>query len=278
TLQVVLTIPSGSNCTFLSSRALWWAKRIKNLVVSGYGAKLTTTPNGGFFLGGSGQVQDSAHSARLATVSAGPSPVRLTSPAQSNLFTVGQYALITGFDLQGLWNVGYGYPSNPHFFEYALVTAVDRTAGVVTFAAPLKNTYKSTWPNYNSGSRFEIDSGGPATLYALDASWDTQVEYDGLTISTSSQPGGQIYSNGRSVTFRDVTVTDSQCLIPSQNLTWTAINVTMASCIMEADKLIGTMTFTGGTINAIDFQSSSIDLLVMDGTKVPGYIHGTPKK
>src|SRR5262249_39722203 len=41
TLQVHLTIPSGSVCTFLTGQAFWWAAGIKNLLVIGYGATLT---------------------------------------------------------------------------------------------------------------------------------------------------------------------------------------------------------------------------------------------
>ena len=43
----------------------------------------------------------------------------------------------------------------------------------------------------------------------------------------------------------------------------------MPGCAIEADKLVGTVTFTGGTVKAIDFQSSSTDLLVMDSTTSP---------
>lgn len=277
TAMVQLTIPSGSVCAFKSSQALWWAKGIKNLLVVGYGATLTNNGSDvpAFFLGGRGQYQDNRHSARLATVSAGSSKVQLLTPSQASLFTVGNYALITGFDLQGVWQTPYGYPTNPHWFEYAKVTSIDPTSGTVTFGAPLKNTYKSTWPSYNSGSQFEVDAGGPATLYALDPSWDTQVEYRGLTIS---QDKVQTYSNGRSITYRDVKFTGANCGVPTQNVLWQAINTDMSACNMEVDKLITSMVMDRVTINQLKFQSSSTDLLTMSNSTVISQMTGTPKK
>lgn len=277
TAMVQLTIPSGSVCAFTSSQAAWWAKGIKNLLVVGYGATLTNNGSStvGFFLGGRGQYQDNLHSARLATAAAGTFTVRLLSPKQAALFTPGNYALITGFDLQGAWQTPYGYPSNPHWFEYVKVASVDAGNGMVTLSAPLRNTYKSTWPNYNSGSRFEVDAGGPATLYALDPSWDTQVEYRGLTIS---QDKLQTYAVGRSVTYRDVKFTGPNCGIPTQNLVWQAINVDMPNCTMEVDKLITSMVLDRVKIYRMRFQSSSTDLVTISNSTVSSSMIGTPKK
>lgn len=277
TAMVQLTIPSGSVCAFTSYLGQWWTKGIKNLLVIGYGATLTNNGGSGpgFFLGGRGQISDNRHSARLATVAAGSSKVQLLTPTQASMFTVGSYALITGFDLQGIWQAPYGYPTNPHWFEYVKVTAVDSNAGIVTFATPLKNTYKSTWPNYNSGNQFEVDAGGPATLYALDPSWDTQVEYRGLTIS---QEKVQTYAGGRSVTYRDVKFTGGNCGVPSQNYLWQAINTDMSTCNMEVDKLITTMVLDGVTINHIKVQSSSVDLITIRNSSITSDMIGTPKK
>lgn len=287
--QVQLTIPTGKNCLFASDVALFWAKGIKNLLVSAYGATITSG-GGGFFLGGAGQIQSSAHSARLFTVSAGSSTVRLNPASASQpadnptlascvaLFTVGQWVLMTGFDLQGLWQAPFGFPSNQHFFEYVQITVINPVTGDITFSAPLKYTYKDTWPNYNSGSQFEVDNGGPATLYSLDPSWDTVVEYQGLTFAGPLTTVGNLYSNGRSVTYRDATFMNTITPIPSQNSSYTMINPIIGARIIEADKLVGTYEIDNGTIEGIDFQSSSIDTLIMTGTTLRSFIHGTPKK
>jgi hypothetical protein len=268
----VLTIPTGLTCTFKTWGAgSWFAKGIRKLTVSGYGATLSDNNGaGGFWLAGIGQYQDDKHSARLETVSAGSSSVKLKNLIQSSLFTVGRWALITGYDLQG-----YGFPTNPHYFEYVQIAVKDPSTGVITFASPLKNTYKSTWPHYSSGGAYEPDHGGPATLYALDPSWDTEVEYQGLTIS---RPNAQTYANGRSVTYRDVTFTGTGSGIPTQNMLWQCINCTIANADMEADKLVSSMVVTGSTIKTILFQSSSIDLFTMDRSTITGYLLGTPKK
>ena len=241
---------------------------IQNLLVLGYGATLSNNNSKTvwFQLGGHGQYNDKLHSARLATVAAGSSCVTLLTPSQTALYGVGNYALITGFDLQGTWQGhGYGYPSNPHYFEYVLVSSINAALGQICFRAPLKNTYKSTWPLYDPGGPYGVDEGGPATLYALHSTWNVQVEYRGLTID---QTQVQTYANARSVTYRDVTFTGSACAVPTQNLIWQAINVSMSGCSMEIDKLIGTVIMTGVTIYEIDFQSSSTDLFQMTGSTV----------
>jgi hypothetical protein len=274
TTQVQLTIPSGGVCAFLTSIGARWTKDIKDLVVQGYGSTLTDNGTGaGFHLGGIGLTGGSA---RLATVAAGELSVKLLTPSQSSLFSIGKYALITGLDLQGTWRgEGYGFPPNPHFFEYVQVTDINSSTGVITFKSPLKNTYKSTWPSYDVGGRFGPDQGGPATLYALDPSWDTISEYRGLTID---QPNRQTYSIGRSVTYRDVTFTGGYCGIPTQNLLWQAINTKMTRCAMEVDKLITEMVLDGVTIELVEFQSSSTDFLTMRNSIVTSAIMGTPKK
>jgi hypothetical protein len=251
---------------------MFWAEGIRNLLVLGDGATLSNHNSRSvpFQLGGRGQVNDNRHSARLSTVVAGSSCITLLNPSQSQLFSVANYALITGFDLQG-----YGYPTNPHYFEYVVISSIDSAIGRVCFTSPLKNTYKSTWPVYNIGNVYAVDEGGPATLYALNPTWNAEIEYRGLTID---QLQFQTYANARSITYRNVTFSGKACAIPTQNLVWQAINVSMADCTMEVDKLIGTIRMTGVTIREIDFQSSSTDLFEMSGSTVTHVIQGTPKK
>src|SRR5262249_50127376 len=146
------------------------------------------------------------------------------------------YSLMTGFDIQGVWKANYGYPPNLHYFDYVEVSSINATTGAVCFTTPLTNTYRSTWPHYADGSAFEVDQGGPATLYFLDPSWNTTVEYRGLRIE---QNNFQTYAVGKSVTYKDVAFTGGNCGVPTQNLLWQAINVDMTNCNMEVDKLNG---------------------------------------
>ena len=209
----------------------------------------------------------------MESVAAGSNRVTLLNPARVSLFAVGNYALMAGIDM-----MGYGYPINPYYFQFVKVTAVDAATGSITFAAPLTDSYKETWPHYNSGNRQSPDQGGPATLYELDPSWDTEVEYRGLTFA---MPAKQIYASGRRITYTDITFLDG-CPIPTQNEVWTAKNLTISvssSCsTIEADKLVDKLIFDGGTFRSIVFQSASINTFEINSTKVTGYISGTPKK
>lgn len=277
---VTLTIPSGAVCKFGasatngSSSSGRWTKGIKQLLVNGYGATLRNVSSG-FFLGGLGQ-GGVGTSARVATVSAGANLVTLLTPSQYSRFTVGNWALLTGFDLQGVWQGdGYGSPSNAHYFEYVKVTDINSSTGVVTFETPLRNTYRSTWPLYDAGGVLGPDQGGPGTLYALDPSWDTVAEYRGIAFD---QPLVPTYANGRSITFRNTTFTGGYGAIPSQNALWQAINTNMVDADVEVDKLVTEMVLDTCTIRILDFQSSSVDLLRARRLNVTNSMHGTPKK
>jgi len=254
---IELDIPSGSVCILTAEH---WEFGIKKLLMKGYGATL----KGKFFLGAPGMKTGPDFVGKVASVSAGATSVTLTNARDASKFSVGSWALMSGYDLQGRWGVDYGYPPNWEFMEYVRIAGIN--GSTITFTAPLKYTYLSTWPTFNRWN------GGPAQLNVMPPEWDTEVEYQGLHISMP----GQIYSNGRNITFTDVTFDDA-CDIPTQNKTWTYNNVTCGQ-IIEADKLVESVIINGGTLRGIDFQSSSIDLLQMNGTIVTGFIHGTPKK
>ena len=209
---IELDLPAG---TFLYGGAYdpWPFKGIKKLLVMGYGATLKvefTSSTGapvpyGIFLGGGGIFQATGHSARVENVAAGSNEVTLLNPAQVSLYRVGRYALMAGIDM-----MGYGFPINPYYFQFVKITAIDAATGSITFADRLTDSYKKTWPHYNSGNFQSPDQGGPATLYELDPSWDTEVEYRGLTFE---MPTKQIYADGRRIIYSDVTFL-SGCPIP----------------------------------------------------------------
>lgn len=264
---------SNSRCPFVG---------INSLLVYGTG---TAGLTGEYIsLAGQGLRQDNAHSARTATANAGDTCVTLLTAANASIFVSGRYVLMTGYDLQGIWNTSYGFPPNFHYFEYIQIASISSTLncdGVtsgasVRFTTPLVNTYKSTWPNFNSGTAFEIDSGGPATLYYLEASWNVSVEFRDMTLS---RPAAQIYATGRSITYRNIVFSDSgvRCGVPSQNQTWMAINSTFPACNVELDKLVTSVTFQGGSANIINTQSSSIDTLTISNMTV-AQLTGTPKR
>jgi hypothetical protein len=231
-------------------------------------------PPGGFSLAGAGTKSAGSstgtllYSARTSTVAAGSTSVTLVPPSQTSIFTAATYALMGGIDLQG-----YGYPQNLAVFEYVYITAINSITGVITLSAPLQYSYESTWPLWSSGDQFHQDQGGPATLFWLDPSWNVELEIDGAVISSA----GQTYTNGRSVTYNNVTFTGGNCGIPTQNQNWSVVNSTMIGCDMEVDKLVTNATLNNVTIHNIYFQSASVvDFTIENGSVVTGGVSGTP--
>jgi hypothetical protein len=262
TRSIKLTIPSGRICN-VSSTPNAFAQGIKNLVVSGYGATLISG-----WLGGLGIIPTSNNNSRVATVKAGATSVTLLNRRQSSRFRVGSWAVLAGLDTQG-----EGFPPNDAFFEYVKINAINAATGQITFSNPIRNSYKSTWPHYPPPTAY--DTGGPATLFALAPSWDTSVEYQGMTIISS-----QAYAKGRSVTFTDVTFncSGSGGLAPTENLNITLNNVTQ-HCQMEVDKLVDNFTINGGTFDQLYFQSSSgANVFTMSNNAAVSTLNGTPQK
>lgn len=191
------------------------------------------------------------------------------------LFPTGAKVVMTGYNIQYLWGNPYGFPSNQHYLEYKTVVSSNSSTHQVCFDTPLTNAYKSTWPQFSTGSAFEVDDGGPATLYRLSDTWETTQDYQGLTITDTT--GNSLVANGRTIKFTDATLVGGLCSVPSQNETFYYTNVTASNCTIEFDKMIGTVNIAGGTLRILNFQSSSIGRLNISGTTVTGQIFGTPK-
>lgn len=289
--QVVLTVPNGALCWFATAGSFIpgttlqnaWAAGIKNLIVEGAGATISSLGGVGFSLGGQGIVQVGltsrmGQSARIATVSAGASEIALTPTSFSagyiSRFPIGKWIMIGGLNTQALFVSAYGFPPNLNFFEWRQITAVNTGTGVIKLDRPLNNSYSSAWPEFNAGNgTFEVDAGGPATIYALNDSWSGTAEYRGLTISQE----GQTYAGLRNVTYRNVTFTGGHGGIPTQNETWSAINTTFDDVNMETDKLVGTMLMDRVTIKQIVNQSTSTDRFMMRNSTVTGRLDGGAK-
>lgn len=194
---------------------------------------------------------------------------------RTTLFNVGDYALATGWVLQAYWGGGYGFPSNQQYFEWRKVASKNSTTQELCFDTPLTHAYKSTWPRYNTGTAFEIDTGGPATVYALNQFWNATHEYRGFTYI---DPNSQNVAIGRSIKIKDVVMTGSHCIAPSQNLEFTWEGVTGASCNIEVDKLITVLNIINTTLSIIKFQSSSIDLVNLTNSIILNQMNGTPRR
>jgi hypothetical protein len=180
----------------------------------------------------------------------------------TSIFTVGNPVEMAGLDTQEVWQSPFGFPPNPQFWEYLFVASINSGTGQVCFTGALTNKYLSTWPRYNSGNQFEVDPGGPATLYSLDPTWDATVEFDNVTLGSP----GQIYSKNKSITYNNV-IFSGLCAVPTETMLWAAINSDFTSCgTVEVDKIIDTMVSTNSQFRIVLFQSASVKLFQVNNT------------
>lgn len=275
-----LTIPGGTY-PFLSTAASGgkdisiWPRGIKQLTIAGAGSSLTTIRLNGRQnqFAGQGQIQDGSHFGKIASVSAGSLTATLLTPADAAMFSVGQWVLVAGLNIQDIYSPpsipsGYGYPANLTVFEYVQISAINAGAGVITFSTALTKSYLSTWPQINIGNALEVNAGGPAGIYSLPSTWDTVLEYQGIRFE-DAVGGNQIYANGRSVTYRDCVFPNVPTPIPTQNQTWACYNCT-ATGDTEVDKLITYMIMDGCNWGRLSFQSSSVQLLTLTNSTITG--------
>src|SRR5215469_7361384 len=242
-----LTIPAGTYLISAGNQSLF--DGISNLTVNATGATLT----GGIFdICPGGMHQDNTHQARTQQANAGSNSVTLITPSQTSLFTVGQWALMTGLDMQGA-----GFPTNQFYFDYVLVSAINAGTGVITFTNTLTHTYLTTWPFNNGGGAFAPDYGGPATIYALRSQFNATFVFNGLTIA---QDLPRILS-GLDMTFNSCTCVAANGMFPTLAKSVVMSGCDWSNCGVEADKMVDTWSVTNGTnIATISFQSSSFNL------------------
>jgi len=220
TQTIRVNLPPG-NYVLDTQSARSFTKGIKRLVVDGHGASLS-------FLrpGGNGWPTDNLHSARIASVPAGSKTVKLLSRSDNSKFTVGGCVAVAAFDM-----MGWGYPQNPWYFEYLKVAAINPSSGIIKLDAELNNDYLSTYPLHSGGSPKSPDMGGPATIFAMDPSWDAEVIFRGLTFSQATQ---DIYGCARSVQYIDCKFSH-RSPAPSQGKHWKAIGCDLGPFV-EVDK------------------------------------------
>lgn len=295
---IELYIPPGKTCMFNSgfvsnnlvlsgikrSRLSFYGSSLKS--PSGNGWDLGPAPSGGAFCQ-KGLNEATGCSARINTVSAGATSVFINTNSYSGSlsslcarYTVGQWAAVTGFDLQGGYNSPYGFPPNPHFFDFVQITSKANctTTGEISFSTPLRYDYLSTWPQWNSGSATQADQGGPATIYAMGPWWGYEATVLGGTLDmTCNQCATK--TPGRLVTFKDITYTGSFCVWPSENKDITLDNFNGPSCNMELDKIVERVTFKNSpNLGGFHVQSSSVDDIIVDNVTIGSAIFGNGKR
>lgn len=237
-----------------------------------YSSGITFVANAGDGVCHNGLASTKGCSARTANAIVGDQQVTLLDTSLCGRFTVGNYAIMTGFATQSLYSAAsaFGYPPNFQFFDHVKVTSLANCAtglanGTVNIDRPLTNNYKSTWPNNAPGTTGEADQGGPATLYALPFWWDSEVEYRGGTMD--NRPN-QTNGAGRSTVYRNFTWLGSACAYPTIAISWTVIGGNWSTCDVEMDKMVTTATFTTYTGSKLNFQSSSPRYTIIDSSSI----------
>jgi len=276
--QINLTFPAG---TYDIPATPLWVKGVKDLVVEGPGVTIlnsATPPNDYMFLSGE-LLDDSADISRTSyfqTVVAGSSSITLVTPSESGRYAAGDWVLLVGNTTQKT-----GWPPNNAFFEYAQV--LTSSAGVVTFTAPLKYSYKSTWPYYGTGGPSDKNAGGPATIFGLSTSWPASFVWRGSPgsklIFGNTSSIRRFYANALFVRFQDAEFRSSAFgggIFPTASRDYYLANCAQ-SVKMECDKSIENLTISGGPYGNLWFQSSSgANLCTADD--ITADIQNTPKK
>jgi hypothetical protein len=243
-----LYVPPG---TYTSSTVFNFANTVgvagSQLVIDAYGVTFTATStsaqNG--WANNAGIGTDGTKEARISTVSAGASTVNLVTAGETSRFSVGQWCIVTGIDMQG-----YGDPPNFGIFEYVKVQSIG--TGTLTFTTPLVNSYKDTWPFYSTGR------GGPATVYPMQGFWDQEVEMKGARFTDNTQ---LVYGKTRVAQFTDCTF-DTYGPCPTVNHLFRSLRCTgNGAGGLEVDKCVHRIEFIDSAHRAIDFQSAGVNEL-----------------
>jgi hypothetical protein len=275
TSPVELDIPAGRYCFMGAGLGIGFTWNVKNLRVVGSGTAVFTDMSGtgrGWFLGGcaGGQSNNNTSQARTSTANAGSSMITLKNSSDASRFSPPCWALMTGLDIQG-----FGYPSNQQFYEWVYVTSI--VGAAVNLQSPLVNTYKDTWPVFNAGNASNVDCGGPATLYAIEAGWDCDHEY----VNIQQESTGQINSIGRNVTYTgggSIAGNSAGCCVyPSRNKVWTCNGVDTTAGSSEIDKLIANVVVNGGHWSRPKTQSPSPDSMTFENVVMNSNMLGSPK-
>lgn len=246
---------------------------VQNLIVWQYGSTFDAAwfGGGGFYsvqnpngvqTGCSGAPTNT--SPLIQAANAGDTTVTLITAAESSNFVVGDWIVVTAL---GNGKIG-DFPPSHFFHEHRLITAVNAGTGVLTLDSPLQFSYKTTYPNIGGGAPFQ---GGPATVYLMEKTYNTNAQYFGGTITSASQTN----IVGKSIVLTDVAWSSAAAgPNPTQSgAIWLIGNSFLGS---EVDKDIDLLAIINSSNHQIDIQSSSINTFIMQGTTITGTLNGTP--
>lgn len=237
-----------------------WLYGISSVRVSGYGA---TTD--GLFLGGAGPFQDNLHYGLTNAITQGATSITLANSSDASKFSTNTWALLGQIDTQG-----FGYPQNLAIFEYVFITNI--SGGTITVRDQIKHNYLTTFPNYSAGDSGHANLGGPATLFAMAAAWNSDITISGMTFT-----GSQLFGGMRKVHFIDCDATAVGNWAPSNSQYYTIERCKLAP-FDEVDKLIEHMTFIEcecqAAGNSVQIVSASVENVNVVRCRFGGFISG----
>lgn len=230
------------------------------LTISAYGATFVAASGTQGVAVSAGVSTSGTAEAQFTTTSAGTSTITLVTAGQTSRFSVNQWCLVGGINMQGA-----GDPPNQGIFEYKKIQSIG--VGTLTFTEPLTNSYQDTWPAYTTGR------GGPATVWPMQGFWDQEVEFKGARFTDT---GNLTYGKTRVMQWTDC-LFDTYGPCPTVNLLFRALRCDANGVGgLEVDKCIERIEFLDSSIRAVDFQSASVNhLYVLNHTA--SNASGTPR-
>jgi hypothetical protein len=261
-----LYIPPSANCVWdgatwggFNGPATHGQPGVQNLIVWMYGASVPGGNLGGFsfYPESSGTT-----SALIQQANIGDASVTLSSSLDASKFAPGDWIAVTG-----LSNQNFGFPPNFSFIEYKVITSCGGTpcSGTsISFGnGSLKNQYLTTWPDLGSDTNL---LGGPARIYKMEPTWNTNSQYYGGRIRNS--PGNGVNISGRDIAVYDLSNGAGYGLASNNNIFLVNDDISSGS-EFDKDNVFGyfyrirgsSVIVANGSDNTYVFDTVSIGLL-----------------
>jgi hypothetical protein len=208
----------------------------------------------------------------INTTAVGDLSVTLQTAARTSYFYIGEWVFIGSYDIQMS-----GYPPNMYYGDYAQITSINKSTGVIGLTTPLKyahrsdfNDYFATGLPYNCGAAriWKLDTTGYG--YAIPVPWDIEHTYRNIQVNMTpnfTAPGFYTVFSGRKlITSKWKGAGFSQTImmegVHENDHFWT---------LPETDKNIGSILYKSCQFDFTDgAQSSSVERITYEDCDIGG--------
>jgi hypothetical protein len=204
----------------------------------------------------------------MNTANAGDTQVTLAGNASNaSQFYVGRWVLIWSYEQQysGLPSGSSSYPPNARYYDYARVTSVNLSTGVITLDTPLAFQHRSDRPYAGTLTDGPTGTWGPARITPIDTPASPVAMYQEVDgVHFLSNPNwniaGATQLTAGCVQFAGIIdgaandVLGDNCFAFSQLRDFTISNSTWV--FDEADKLVRTLTYNNDTVGSASVSGS----------------------